>query len=229
MLFKGKQSFKDLQTERESLLQELNHKAFLLNLNISIIFDAAYQEGGRNRTHFNSLEIVYTAQGESADEYLIDMVAELRNVRQIIIVTNDKILASHLRHYSVKIETVEHFTQWVNRSYIKRLNTPPKEKKTIPIIISPPTIQLRPVLLVSEVNEKTKKKIHESENDYYQRIFEAGYESLQQLEKSKKRPEKKKRKSKVILDPFDSPRVIKNESTEMERWLKAFEENSENR
>ncbi len=227
MLFRYNQSFKQLQTERELLLEDLNQKASLLNLNLSVVFDAAYQAGGRSRSHFNALEIIYTAEGETADEYLVDMVSHLRRPRQIIVVTNDKILASHIRHSSVKIETVNHFMEWLNRSYAKRLKTPKIDKKPLLPISRPLAIvpKMAPLISKEIVSPKTNK---ESEFEYYQRIFEAEYENLKQLEAVKKRPAKKTRQPKKIKqDPFTTPRLIKNESTEMERWLKAFEEELE--
>jgi len=219
MLFRTNQSFKDLQTERELLLQELNQKAFLLNLNISVIFDAAYRAGERNRSHLHALEIIYTAERETADEYLIDMTCQMSQPRHIVVVTNDKILASKLRHSSVKIETIEYFKQWLNRSYAKRLNGPKEKKKPLISLIS------HPILL--KVEELAPKIIQEPELEYYQRVFEKEHEALKKLEKIKKRPVKKVRKPKKIEDPFDPPRLIKEEATEMERWLKAFEKNLE--
>jgi len=224
MLFRSNQSFKELQKEREFLLEELNQKASLLNLNISIIFDAAYQLGGRSRSHFDALEIIYTAHGETADQYLVEMTRYLANPRQIIVVTSDKILASHLRHNSIKIESIHYFNQWLNRSYAKRLKTP-KEPKIIPVPLLPKKIDK---VVTPPVEQAISAKVSsESDFEYYQRIFEEKYVDLQQLEQVKKRPVKQTRQPKVKKDPFFSPQTFKNEATEVERWLKAFERDIE--
>jgi hypothetical protein len=213
-----------LKIERENLLDEIYQITSLLNLNISIIFDAAFQVGGRRKSHLDSLEILYSAEGETADEYIIDIVSHIANPRSIVVVTNDRSLAAQVRHYSAKVESVELFMQRVKRSYQKRLFHPKKpinksveEKK---IVISPPITED----LLSQVPIKPP---NERDLDYYQRIFEEEYKQIiEEKEKVKdaKRSSKKTRKPKKYTNPFqEGPNKPKKEANELDRWLKAFE------
>ena len=59
----------ELQKQREAVISDLSKKISLLKLDASIVFDAAFQIGGASRTHYNDLEILFTAEGETADEY----------------------------------------------------------------------------------------------------------------------------------------------------------------
>lgn len=223
MLFRHISSSKNLQSEREYLLNELNQKISLLRLDVSIVFDANFREGGRSKSHLKGLEILYSAEGETADQYILDVISHATNPRREVVVTNDKILASHVRHFSAKVETVEMFMQWLNRSYQKRLKNP-KKLETKPVLIQPisppPPIPIIPPPLLPKID-------YERDIDYYQRIFEAKFQIIdeqQKKEKAEKRPLKKSRKPKKPKDPFqDLANRPKKEATEMERWLKAFE------
>lgn len=228
MLFRHMPS-RNLQAERETLLDELNQKISLLNLDVSIVFDATFQEGGRSRSHLESLEILYSAEGETADEYIIDVISRASNPRSEVVVTNDKMLASHVRHFSAKVESVEAFMQWLNRSYQKRLRNPkkPKTKLVLPKFIPPAPF----IPIIAPPFSSTISNDYERDVDYYQRIFEAEFQMIEeQKEKDKaaKLPLKKTRRPKTAKNPFqDLPDRPKKEATKMERWLKAFENRSE--
>lgn len=218
MLFR-QPTFKKLQIEREFLLSGLNRKISLLNLNVSIVFDAAFQAGGRTKSHFASLEILYSAEGETADEYIVDVISHASNPRSLVVVTNDRFLGAQVRHLLAKVESVESFMQQLNRSYQKKFNNPPKlkiEKNTLK-----PEDSVRNIL-----HPVCTKKTFECDVDYYQRVFEAEFQLIEEKKKEKRaaRSSEKVRKFKKVLNPFDEdPVYLKNEVTEMERWLKAFE------
>ena len=71
LLFRLLHNGEDLQSQRDSIIFDLNKKFSLLKLNASIVFDSAFQIGGRTRSHYDALEILYTAKRETADEYIL--------------------------------------------------------------------------------------------------------------------------------------------------------------
>lgn len=236
LLFRMTQFDKGLQAERESLLQDLNRKISLLNLDVSIVFDAAFQTGGRSRTHLDALEILYTGEGETADEYILDVLSQTHNPRREIVVTSDKILAAQVRHLSAKVEAVEEFMRWLNRSYENRLKRPEKTRKPQTQIQHQQIQQAQQIQQIQQIQtpslpvvEAEPKADAESLMDYYQRMFEAEFRKIAAVEekrKIEKRTGKKTRRPKVVKDPFKEPLSKDNkEASDMERWLKIFEEN----
>lgn len=232
LLFRMTQFDKGLQAERENLLQDLNQKISLLKLDVSIVFDAAFQTGGRSRTHLDALEILYTGEGETADEYILDVLSQTPNPRQEIVVTSDKILAAQVRHLSAKVEAVEEFMRWLNRSYENRLKRPEQAKPTKKQVqqIQKPSLLVPPVLSSDHI-EAPPKANAESLMDYYQRMFEAEFQKIAAAEekrKIEKRTGKRTRRPKAAKDPFKEPLSKESkEASDMERWLKIFEENVE--
>lgn len=217
VLFRMNHESRRLQALREQLIQDLNRKISLLNLNVTVVFDAMYFEGGRSRSNFDALTILFTASGESADKYIIDAILNSPNRKREVVVTSDKTLALHVRHLSAKVESVEEFLRWLNNSYENRLKGPKKEKSKLKII--PKTVV-----------EVEPPKPKEGEADYYQQVFELEFEQIREAEELKRKVKKesvvqKPRTPKVKRDPFQEPPLVLNEADEMERWLKAFEDN----
>jgi predicted RNA-binding protein with PIN domain len=196
----------DLQMRREKIIQELNKKVALIKIDVSIVFDATFQEGDRSRSHFQSLEILFTAQGETADEFILDELKNSRHPQQEIIVTSDKKLAWHARHSLAQTKSVESFYAWLNAAYKNKLNqksvTLTPAKPVAPLIL-PPTPS-------SEIANCSS---------YYEHIFEARFQENIQKEESHKK--------KSAKPPARRPKKIKppeiQAPSEMERWLKAFE------
>lgn len=229
MLFRYALAKRDFQTERENLINELNQKITLLNWDVSIVFDGTFRQGGRSKAHLEMLEILYSAQGETADEYIVDAISQSPHPQREIVVTNDKILASHVRHFSAKVESVDLFMQHLNRSYYKKLNHPVKPKLLPPK--PPASTSITPKPAIALVIPPPQFKVeHEREIDYYQRIFETEYQILnEQHEKQRlaKKPAKKIKKAKKPHNLFyEAPYKPAKEVTEMERWRKAFENRS---
>lgn len=226
LLFRLLHGSQNLQSEREMIIHDLNKKISLINLEVSIVFDAAYQVGGRSRSHYDALEILFTAERESADEYILEEIQKSPAPQRETVVTSDKKLAQLVRHCSAHTESVEEFIQWLNRSYKNKLRQLKKDKH-IPVPItqpSPPTKEKSTI--------PPKEAPLEALEDYYTRLFEAKWQELQKMEQKtkdakvsqtlSKRPPRKPRQKK---DPFQaSPTPESQEATEMERWLKIFQQ-----
>lgn len=229
MLFRLMHADDNLQSNREQIIYELNKKISLVNMNVSVVFDAAFQLGERSRSHFKELEILFTAEGETADEFILEEIKTSSYPQQETVVTSDKKLAWWVRRHLAHTETVEDFITRLNKLYKKKLKQAKKEQAPS----SPSSPSASPIL----VSKATKKSITPSSTatleeyiDYYEQVFESHFQELLTQEKMNK-PSKqsvlasKKTKKKKSLFPEELHPPV-NAKTDMERWLKIFEENS---
>ncbi len=224
MLFRLVHSNDDLQTQRESFIYDLNKKISLLKLDVSIVFDSTFQIGDRSRSHYDALEILFSAEGETADEYILDELKNHLHPQQETIVTSDKKLAWRARNRLAHTESVEDFIFWLNRSYKNKSKQLKKEHHPLPKSTLPPRPPLRPLI-------PAKDAPLEAYADYYTQVFESEWQEILKEEQTRqqdlapatasKRPP---RKPKQRRDPFQpTPTPEEQQATEMERWLKAFE------
>lgn len=215
-------SHRNLQSQREAIVQDLASKVSLLQIDASIVFDSAYHGEGPHQLHFQELEILFTSEGESADEFILDELKNSLSPQNETVVTSDRQLAWLARNQHAQTKSVEEFIYWLNRSYKNKLHRKKKEKPS-------------PLLLPQ--NEATQEKLvkipegkvsMESCTEYYQQIFETGWREILQkeendkLQKSSASPKKLNKKAAKKLQPAIHEQ--RNEATEMERWQRIFEE-----
>lgn len=223
MLFRLMHADHDLQTKREHIIYDLNKKVSLLKWDASVVFDATFQMGPDSRSHYNSLEILFTAEGETADEFILNELKSSSNPRLETVVTSDKTLAWHARRRHAQTESIEEFVFRLNKLYKNKLKSTKKEKiRGAESVNLPRLIQPKPAV------HPSLEKAPEWSLDDYEHIFEAEFQKFVEEEtertKLKEQTKKKTRKPKQKKSPFDEPPIDANEPTQMERWLKIFEE-----
>ena len=231
MLFRLLHGIDNLQRLRESIIHDLNKKISLLKLDASIVFDSTFQIGDRSRSHYEKLEILFSAEGETADEYILDELKNTLNPTQETVVTSDKKLAWQVRNRSAHTESVEDFIRRLNRAYKNKLRRlkkgeQPSFQPPAPALSSPsssPRSSLIP----------DKEAPLEAYADYYAQVFESEWDKMVKEEQmhqqetihdAESRLKRTSRKPKRTKDPFqitEAPEV--QEATEMERWQKLFE------
>ena len=191
----------DLQTQREQVIRDLNEKIRLLHLDVTIVFDAKYQYGIGSRAHFGALEICFTDEGETADDYIIDVLKAAKNPGQETIITSDNKLAWRARRRLAKTETVEKFIAWLEKRYVNKIRLRKQERET-----------QTPLIETSRRNtlEPPSEENIEGSFDYYLHAFEKRFQQIT----SKENPPKQKK-----------PPSEKKES-DVARWLRIFEEES---
>lgn len=231
MLFRLMPADKELQSQREQIIYDLHQKIQLVEMDVSIVFDAAFQVGERSRSHYQELEILFTAQGETADEFILEEINRSLTPRQETVVTSDKKLAWQVRRCHAHTESVEDFIARLNKAYKNRSRQQKKSKTTLSS--SKPSDSL-PVKQEPQTQPKvltplSAKTAVEEWTSYYEKTFEQRFQEL--LQKEKKTPEKdnskpakpqnKRKKKSSFPDPFSLP--PQDATTEMERWLKIFE------
>jgi uncharacterized protein len=180
----------ELSIQRKQLIENLNTKARVLGLNITLVFDAQYRLGEASRGHYDFLEILFTGEGETADEYILKDLKNASKPSHETVVTSDKKLAWLSRRNLAKTETIEHFLEWLNKRYknklrqTKQVQTKTSEANTIPKR-SPPTINVE---AIPNAEQKPEECF-----DFYLGIFENAFDQIQ-LEKAEKKAKKKEKK-----------------------------------
>lgn len=197
------------QEQREQLINELSHQFNILNIDATLVFDAQYQEGDEARSHFLDLEVIFTNQGVTADEYIINSLKNRLRQADETVVTSDKKLAWYARRCSAKTETVDHFLNLLAKRYRNKLRL--KTKKLVG----------QPVKKSSTLMKKPASNSNPEEcQDYYLQIFEEEYKKIKKAE-----PERKllKNKEKGKNVPKEKKKEEPAPFSEMERWLRLFE------
>jgi predicted RNA-binding protein with PIN domain len=118
-----------LEEARRKLIEELDTYAEMFHLHITIVFDAPLQSEELKRGHYRSLEIIFTAKGETADDYIAEYVTRVQH--KIAIVTSDKKLAHRVKREGVFVESAHDF--------LLRLRKKSRKKKPPQVLKKQPT------------------------------------------------------------------------------------------
>jgi len=137
LLFRVIKALKEenLQQQREHLIEDLSQKIALLKIDATFVFDSTYHPGLRQKTFCEGVEILFTDEGETADECIIDELKRRPHPRAETVITSDKKLAWQARLCGAHTETIEQFLSTLNQRYRKRVHAPkeaPEVKKSLP-------------------------------------------------------------------------------------------------
>jgi Predicted RNA-binding protein containing a PIN domain len=128
-------SCSSLEEARSRLIQELDSLAHKLNLLVTVVFDAPFQSDDLRRGHFRSLEIIFTAKGQIADDFLKDVAASKGN--KIVIVTSDRPLARIVKASGSQVEGVHDFIIRLRKKSCKKQQELPQkspQKQVIKVV-----------------------------------------------------------------------------------------------
>ena len=109
-----------LETTRRLLIEALDQKASLLGLTITIIFDAPLQSEELRRSHFRTIEIIFTALGQTADTCLLEIFEQTRSPHAITLVSSDKPLQRKANALGIRSQSVEEFLKLLERRSLKK-------------------------------------------------------------------------------------------------------------
>jgi predicted RNA-binding protein with PIN domain len=112
VLFKMGEQKGALAEKRQALLIFINHFAasFKKNKNIIVVFDGRQEKGlGFSRVYFNQIEVIYTQDSETADQFFLDKVSREKDFGNLLIVTDDEKLKRQLREKKAKVLGIDSF------------------------------------------------------------------------------------------------------------------------
>lgn len=227
LLFHLKSAHDDLEKERDWLVQYLHHRIDTLKLNVSLVFDSHYQFGDSTRGHLVNLEIIFTSERETADDFIIDLLRGRPGIKNVTVVTSDRKLAWHARSLGAKTQSVSEFLAWLEKSYKNKLRQ--KQKPVFPIsqrkvATGPVTEETQPVLVDPIIRTPSFNVGIEECKNYYEQVFEIEFKELLEEEKAHRKsiPPKKKNSHQTKKPSLTPP--VKDQRTQTEKWLQAFEE-----
>ena len=195
-LFRLLHKNEEVRSIRDGLIVHLTQMSEETHLEISLIFDSKYQKGEHTRRKADLFELVFTDEGESADEWILRELKRTENAKQITVVTSDRRLAMHCRNYLALTMECKDFQQFILKKAKMRLI---KTQREMPILKNLPIAPPKNVL---------------SGFDYYLQEFEKRVEDA---------PSSKPKKPKKIVKVKEMPKENKlTESQELERWEKLF-------
>ena len=220
LLFRILRNGDNLADQRRQIIEDLCQKVKILQLDVTLVFDSQYQPGDSERSYYNSLEIQYTSEGETADDFILSALKRSAHPEAQTVVTSDKHLAWLSRRRLAKTEPIEEFITWLNKRFKNKLRQSKKEKE----ILQEKATQAAPKKIMKRV--PTSKSTVEDCYDFYLESFEKEYEQDKQQKQAKqpatppkvKKTPKKSKLSKDLLPEDSSEKHL----SETERWHTIF-------
>jgi len=81
---------RSISEARERLIEIMSDYKAYSGLRIIIVFDALYAKGMESKLAINNLEIIYTNEKETADDFIEGLVASVKHVKnQVYVATSD--------------------------------------------------------------------------------------------------------------------------------------------
>ena len=190
-----------LKDRRDGLIHEISNKTELLKLDSVLVFDSQHQHTEATRNHYKNLEIHYTNEGETADDYIVNQIKMTAEKKNITVVTSDLRLAWRVRRENALTLTAEEFLSSIRRRYKNKCEQIRQE------LAAPPPQKIQLPKLLPEPNQPKKtefKPKQEANMEYYLEKFGPG--DTQDLKHTSERKGKQEKKYESDFD----------------RWLREF-------
>jgi predicted RNA-binding protein with PIN domain len=197
-----------LKESRDQLIDTLAEQIDLLEMDVTLVFDATYTVADLSKSHRRYLEIVYTAHGETADEYILSELRSLDSRNQVV-VTGDNRLAWQARRLHAHTESVTHFLETVKKRYKNRLRTGSKLLKKLK--------KPKPIIQPTE-----DPRLIEDQDKVYQQIFEERHQQLESVEEVSKEQKRAARKNPPKKKAPPKKNGTMPIQSDFQRWLDLF-------
>lgn len=126
LLFRVLQQKAPLEQTRRVLIEELNATISSLNFHVTLVFDGAKGSPPPTlKTHFKAIALIYTTEGQSADDHILEEISLSRHPAEITVVTNDRELREKSRRLGTETLTIDAFlSRLMQRLSKKKSNRP---------------------------------------------------------------------------------------------------------
>lgn len=111
-----------LEKKRELFISALNNALSELHLHAILIFDSHQTHAAvfPTKKDLSALEIIFSPEGISADEYILERLRAEKKPQLQVIVTSDRELIRHAKHLGAKTKTIESFFEMLSRRSAKK-------------------------------------------------------------------------------------------------------------
>jgi len=111
LLFKRFHCIENFSQDRSKLIEELVELARTFHMDVCIVFDAHYHIDSEHLSHKDSVGILYTDFGQTADDCIVRMVGRDTHPKNICVITSDNRLALRCRRNLAQTMQVPEFLQ----------------------------------------------------------------------------------------------------------------------
>ncbi len=133
-LFRITKDYKTLQRQKNQILAQLEAFASTFRLHLTFIFDGKHKAPAEAlRGHLRAIEIIYTPESQSADDYIIQQIEHHPRPSHITIVSSDREVSGKSKQFGAKTQTIEEFLSFLltkERKRKKESRPPPSFKDT---------------------------------------------------------------------------------------------------
>lgn len=207
LLFRILDKGQEVQKARDEMIDMLIYKINRAEIHATLVFDSKYQPGPPTRNCKGNLDILFTDEGETADDWILNEVKRSPAKTEEKVVTTDKRLAVQIRLKGVQTISCEDFMEYLNKKVKLQIQNAKRVLKKEPIIPPPPV-----------------KKVAKGSQEYYEGIFEKKFADESLLRPAK--PEKVKKPLKIKKGSVPKSPERSRES-DMDRWSRLFQEREE--
>lgn len=110
LLFREVKNPRPLQKVRERILKELDEHVLEAGMRVTIIFDSAEKKFVSISSYkLEALEVVFTSEGLTADEYILELIELCKNPRQKMVITQDRDLIKKAKRLGADSLDIEGF------------------------------------------------------------------------------------------------------------------------
>ncbi len=151
LLFRITKNYREMKQNERKLLFALNQSIILLNYQATVVFDGREKDPPEAlRRNLDSLALIYTPHHQTADDYILQAIAEAADPAQEVVVSSDYELLRKAKQRGAKAQTIEEFLS-------KLVNKKRKKKALIEKTFQETSTELKRLLKIFE------ERLHDDE------------------------------------------------------------------
>jgi len=130
LIFSLTESKDSLQVLREKTVHSLKILFAKRKISGTLVFDGAHRRDEESGLSYPSpLTVAYAPKGQSADDYIVELLEISKNPKQCTVITNDKGLSRHAKSHRAHVLSNQDFISWLKKPKKKQGNVEPVETK----------------------------------------------------------------------------------------------------
>jgi predicted RNA-binding protein with PIN domain len=110
LLFRITKNYREMKQNERKLLSALNQAIILLKYQATAVFDGREKDPPEAlRRNFDALALIYTPHNQTADDYILEAIADSANPAKETVVSSDYGLLSKAKQRGAHVLTIEEF------------------------------------------------------------------------------------------------------------------------
>jgi predicted RNA-binding protein with PIN domain len=110
LLFRITKNYREMKQNERKLLSTLNQSIILLKYNATVVFDGREKDPPEAlRRNFDALALIYTPHNQTADDYILEALADSANPAKETVVSSDYELLGKAKQRGANVLTIEAF------------------------------------------------------------------------------------------------------------------------